>query len=159
FQRAGLDALLLEVGLGGRLDAVNIVEPDIAIITTVALDHMDWLGDDRESIGREKAGIFRYKKPAICGDFAPPASVLEVARKLKCPLYCMERDFFPPRLTDLPTLHLLLQNAATALMAVECLQPRLPVDTLAIKQGLSTARAPGRFQQFSTPANIILDVA
>jgi dihydrofolate synthase/folylpolyglutamate synthase len=87
FQSSKPDILLLEVGLGGRLDAVNIVDPDVAIVTSVALDHMDWLGATREAIGYEKAGIFRSGKPAICGDFNPPASVIEAAEKLQAPFY------------------------------------------------------------------------
>lgn len=176
FQQAELDLILLEVGLGGRLDAVNWVDSDIAIVTTVALDHMDWLGDNTEAIGREKAGIFRAGKPAICGDFSPPASLMAVAKALNSDLYCIHHEFrehYTPNnntfswssatcaLTDLPLPRLPLQNASTALMAVECLQSRLPVTLTAIKKGLSHAFLPGRFQRLIHPAGveIILDVA
>lgn len=84
---------VLEVGLGGRLDATNILDPDVAIITSIALDHMEWLGNDRESIGREKAGICRRGVPLVCADPAPPQSVLLVAEDLECPLYRLDRDF------------------------------------------------------------------
>ena len=82
FQRARLDLIVLEVGLGGRLDAVNIIDADVAVLTLIDLDHQDWLGTDRESIGREKAGIFRAGKPAICVDPDPPQSVVEAAHAL-----------------------------------------------------------------------------
>ncbi len=77
FARAGLDVAILEVGLGGRLDAVNIIDADVAIVTTVDLDHMDWLGPDRDSIGREKAGIARAGRPVIVGELDPPAGLLD----------------------------------------------------------------------------------
>lgn len=93
FQRANLDAIVLEVGLGGRLDAVNIVDADMAVITTVALDHMDWLGDTREAIGYEKVGIFRAGRPAVCGDVDPPATLLQAAADCNTHLYCINRDF------------------------------------------------------------------
>lgn len=198
FQQAALDVIVLEVGLGGRLDAVNCVEPDVAIITTVAMDHMDWLGNTREAIAREKAGIFRSGKPAICGDVNPPDSIYEAAEAIGAPLFCMHRDFTLERvhhfwefatvvklsdgrggaeaggspqatalnlMTDgwraknLPIPHLPLQNAATALMGLHCLQNRLPVTLEAIQQGLCEAFLPGRFQHFSKPCPIILDVA
>lgn len=93
FQKAKLDAVILEVGLGGRLDAVNIVDPTVSVITTIDLDHTEWLGSDRESIGHEKAGIFRAGKPAVCGDFSPPQILREISDVLKAPLYCQDVDF------------------------------------------------------------------
>ena len=93
FAAAGCEALTLEVGLGGRLDAVNLYDPDVALVTTVDLDHQDWLGHDRESIGFEKAGIFRAGRPALCGDAEPPQSLVEYAAKLNAPLFIMGRDF------------------------------------------------------------------
>lgn len=93
FARAGLDVALLEVGLGGRLDAVNIIDADCAVVVTVDLDHMDYLGPDRESIGREKAGIFRAGKPAIVGETDPPASLLEHARAIGAQVEVLGRDF------------------------------------------------------------------
>ncbi|HVV67900.1 MAG TPA: bifunctional tetrahydrofolate synthase/dihydrofolate synthase [Gammaproteobacteria bacterium] len=171
FQRAGLDALILEVGLGGRLDAVNIVDADVAVITTIALDHMDWLGDNREAIGSEKAGIFRRGKPAVCGDFSPPVSIRDYAQKIKAPLYCINQDFnyqqfetswnwqcADVQYVGLPLPSLPLQNAASALMALQCL-PGWVANQDAIALGLKSASLPGRFQQFTHPVNGILDVA
>jgi dihydrofolate synthase/folylpolyglutamate synthase len=93
FARHASDALVLEVGLGGRLDAVNVVDADVAIVTSVDLDHRDWLGDTRESVGREKAGIFRAGRPAICGDADPPRSLLDEARRVGARLLVAGRDF------------------------------------------------------------------
>ncbi|MDR1889487.1 MAG: bifunctional tetrahydrofolate synthase/dihydrofolate synthase [Zoogloeaceae bacterium] len=93
FAAAGCEALALEVGLGGRLDAVNLYDPDVALVTTVDLDHQDWLGTDRERIGFEKAGIFRAGRPALCGDAEPPQSLVEHAAKLNAPLFIMGQDF------------------------------------------------------------------
>ncbi len=173
FKAAKLDVLVLEVGLGGRLDAVNIIEPDIAIITSIALDHMDWLGDTKEAIGYEKAGIFRLNKPAICGEPDPPTSILQTAQQLSAPLYSVGVDFDfeqdsptswywryqDTRYTNLPIPHLPLPNAATVLMAIHCLQEILPVSREAMTQGLKQATLAGRFQRFSDPVETILDVA
>jgi dihydrofolate synthase/folylpolyglutamate synthase len=173
FKAAKLDVLVLEVGLGGRLDAVNIIDPDIAVVTKIALDHTDWLGDTREAIGYEKAGIFRAKKPAICGDTDPPASILQTACRLSAALYLTGVDFDceiqPPKswawryqetvYTHLPLPHLPLPSASTALMAVHLLQDRLPVSVPAILQGLRQASLAGRFQRFNYPIETILDVA
>ncbi|MDE3735167.1 bifunctional tetrahydrofolate synthase/dihydrofolate synthase [Pseudomonas resinovorans] len=135
FQRAGLDALVLEVGLGGRLDAVNLVDADLALVTSIGLDHADWLGDTRESVAFEKAGIFRAGKPALCGDLNPPQPLLEQANALPAPLFLRGRDFDLAigdggwhwrgacasgqvlELHDLPLLDLPMENAALALQA------------------------------------------
>lgn len=172
FKAVKPDVLILEVGLGGRLDAVNLIEPDVSVITTIALDHMDWLGDTREAIGYEKAGIFRANKPAICGDFDPPSSVFEVAEKLSASLHCVGRDFSYTEedsswtwvhketvYAHLPLPQLPLQNAAAALMVIHCLQNRLQVSLAAIVQGLEQAFLKGRFQRFSKPIDTVLDVA
>ncbi len=172
FKEAQLEALVLEVGLGGRLDAVNVVDSDVAVVTTIALDHMDWLGENREEIAVEKAGIFRENKPAICGDVDPPASLFAVAADKQAELFCIEQQFDyqinssswrwhsdKQQLLDLPFPQLPIQNAATALMAVECLQSRLAIDKTAIVQGLKNAYLPGRFQRLQKPVNLILDVA
>ena len=166
------DVLILEVGLGGRLDAVNIIDADVAVITSIAIDHTDWLGNDRESIAREKAGIFRAYKLAVCGDPNPPESLLEKAESLKTTLFCIERDFNyqkigerwqwisgATRYLDLPNPRLKLQNAATSLKVVESLQFRLPTTQHAIMHGLTSASLPGRFEEFSYPESTILDVA
>ncbi|WP_342245615.1 bifunctional tetrahydrofolate synthase/dihydrofolate synthase [Pseudomonas sp. OTU5201] len=135
FQHAGLDAVVLEVGLGGRLDAVNLVDADLALVTSIGLDHADWLGDTRESVAFEKAGIFRAGKPALCGDLNPPQPLLEQANALPAPLFLRGRDFDLAigeagwhwrgacasgqvlELHDLPLLDLPMENAALALQA------------------------------------------
>jgi len=176
FLDAGVDVAIFEVGLGGRLDAVNVFDADVAIVTSVDLDHMDYLGDTREQIGFEKAGIYRAGRPAVCADPAPPASLLEQARRIGADLRCIERDFFALREDDLwtfrsadvtwPALPLpamtgayQLRNAAGALAALAALRTRLPVNEAAIRLGLATAQVPGRFQRIATAPDVILDVA
>ena len=176
FRRAGLDAVVLEVGLGGRLDAVNAFDPDVAVVTTVDLDHMDWLGSDRESIGREKAGIFRSGRPAVCGDRDPPRSLLEAARQHGVDLRRLGREYtydagpggwdwagLHQRLEGLPLPSLpgrfQLQNAATALAALEAVDRQVPVDRAAVERGLRTASVAGRLQVLGGPVERILDVA
>lgn len=172
FQRANLDVLILEVGLGGRLDAVNMVDADVAIIASIAIDHVDWLGDNRESIAREKAGIFRRHQWAICGDPTPPSTILEIAKEVGAHLLCVGRDFsftvehehwrWQMRdlfYNDLPIPQLPLINAATSLTAVAQLQTRLPTSIQAIKKGLSHASLLGRYQCVNLPSPTIFDVA
>ncbi|WP_259769088.1 Mur ligase family protein, partial [Pseudomonas protegens] len=135
FQRAALDAVVLEVGLGGRLDAVNLVDADLALVTSIGVDHIEYLGDSRESVAFEKAGIFRAGAPALCGDLNPPQPLLDKARELGCPLFLRGRDFDlglteeywqwrgldargnQVELRDLPLLDLPMENAALALQA------------------------------------------
>ena len=176
FVAAKVDAAILEVGLGGRLDAVNVFEPDAAIVTGVDLDHMDYLGDSREQIGFEKAGIFRAKRPAICADPQPPASLLEQAGRIGAKLYRIDEAFHVSqddggwsyrgrywKFTGLPLPAMAgahqLRNAAAALAALENLQDRLPVAEAAIRQGLLDARLPGRFQRIGVNPQTVLDVA
>ena len=176
FAQVGLDVAILEVGLGGRLDAVNVFEPDCAVVTSVDLDHMDFLGDTRESIGAEKAGVFRPNVPAICGDNHPPASLLEYAKKIGADLRLIEQDFSVARATsswnyqsstntirDLPMPALKgdfqLENAACVLTAIQALQAKLPVNENAIHQGLRSVSLLGRFQLISHRPDVILDVA
>ena len=176
FIAAGVDVAILEVGLGGRLDAVNVFDADVAVVTGVDLDHMDYLGDTREKIGYEKAGIYRAGRPAICADPAPPDSLLGHARHLGADLRCVGRDFFAlregdrwayrgPALVwqDLPLPAMAgayqLRNAAGALAALEAVRGCLPVSEAAIRQGLRTAQVPGRFQRIARAPEIILDVA
>ncbi|MFW0066132.1 MAG: bifunctional tetrahydrofolate synthase/dihydrofolate synthase [Coxiella endosymbiont of Dermacentor silvarum] len=167
-----LDVLLLEIGLGGRLDAVNVVDSDVSVITTIDIDHIDWLGNDRESIGREKAGIFRAYRPVICGDPNPPKSVLEAAQLLQAPIFQFMKDFSiiengktwqwqcPSINYDaLPLPKLKIQNVATSLMVVTQLQNQLPVKELAIVAGIQRATLPGRFEQVEQPVSVIFDVA
>lgn len=176
FAQAKLDVVILEVGLGGRLDAVNIIDADCAIITSVDLDHMDWLGDTRELIGAEKAHIYRAHRPAICADPQPPASLLKYAEDIEAELWLFGRDFNysgdrqqwayggrTQRRNALayPALRGANQllNASAALAALESVRDRLPVPQQAVRQGLAQVSLPGRFQiQPGQPA-IILDVA
>ena len=174
--QAQVDIAILEVGLGGRLDAVNAIEPDVAVVTTIALDHVDWLGDNRYAIGREKAGIYRPHKPAICGDPNPPASVAGVADDIGAVRYDLGRDFGFTRaqndwawwgskrsLKHLPVPGLVgeeqYQNAATALQVVDCLNAQFPVKQTHCHQGLVNVQLPGRFQIVQRRLPIILDVA
>jgi dihydrofolate synthase / folylpolyglutamate synthase len=176
FVAAQVDVAILEVGLGGRLDAVNVFEPDAAIVTGVDLDHMDYLGDSREQIGFEKAGIYRAKRPAICADPQPPASLLEHAGRIGANLYRIDEAFHAIRqngswsyrgqawsFTGLPLPAMAgahqLRNAAAALAALETQQDRLPVSEGAIRQGLLDARVAGRFQCFGANPQTVLDVA
>jgi dihydrofolate synthase / folylpolyglutamate synthase len=172
FKTADLSAIILEVGLGGRLDAVNIVAADLAIITSIALDHMEYLGNDREAIAREKAGIIRAHKPLICGEPAPPKNIAQLARHYHVPLYQVNLDFSyavtkstwrwhyrETILADLPMPKLPIANAATALMAIELLQAKLPCSASAIAMGISAAALAGRFQSVFLPQHCILDVA
>jgi dihydrofolate synthase/folylpolyglutamate synthase len=176
FIDAGVDVAILEVGLGGRLDAVNVFDADAAIVTSVDLDHMDYLGDTREKIGFEKAGIYRAGRPAICADPAPSASLVGHARDIGAALRCVDRDFFGQReddhwtyrgsdvtWPDLPAPAMAgafqLRNAAAALAALEALRDRLPVSETAIRAGLSSARVAGRFQRVARAPDVFLDVA
>jgi dihydrofolate synthase / folylpolyglutamate synthase len=176
FAQADLDVAVLEVGLGGRLDAVNIVAADAALITSVGIDHVEYLGPDRESIGREKAGILRPATPAVYGEADPPRSVLAQADHLAAPLHCLARDYRyraaddswdwrsnANSYTGLPLPNLpgafQLQNAAAVLMVLELLAPRLPVAIEALHAGLRAVRLPGRFQVLPGQVEWILDVA
>jgi dihydrofolate synthase/folylpolyglutamate synthase len=176
FARANLDALVLEVGLGGRLDAVNVVDPDVAVLTSVAIDHVDYLGPTREDIGREKAGIFRAGRPAVCADPAPPASVVAAAQVVGAPLLLIGRDyacvnegrqwrFRGPRgeRFGLPVPALRgayqLANAATVLAVLDLLHARLPVSAGAVRDGLLAVTLRGRFQVLPGRPVTVLDVA
>ncbi|MFN2308423.1 MAG: bifunctional tetrahydrofolate synthase/dihydrofolate synthase [Gammaproteobacteria bacterium] len=176
FARADLDVAVLEVGLGGRLDAVNILDADCALVTGIGIDHVDWLGPDREAIGREKAGIFRPGRPAICADPQPPASVREAARALAADLYVLGEhfghrsssagwDWWGPDagLADLPRPALpgafQLDNAAGVLMALHSLGARLPLTREAIAAGLRGVRLAGRFSVIPGTVERIFDVA
>ncbi len=173
---SGLDVAILEVGLGGRLDAVNIIDTDCAVITCIALDHMDYLGPDRESIGREKAGILRTGKPAIVSDPVPPRSVLDRAVEIGADLWRLGHDFNfsgdpqqwawagrGRRYSGLayPALRGANQliNASGVLATLEALRPRLPVTAQAVRNGLALVELPGRFQIVPGQPALVLDVA
>jgi dihydrofolate synthase/folylpolyglutamate synthase len=177
FAKARVDLVLLEVGLGGRLDAVNVHDADAAVVTGIALEHTDWLGPDRESIGFEKAGIYRGGRPAICADANPPRTLLAHARAIGADLSLIGHDFGHERVRDgwsywnrqgtcrealplpaLPGAHQ-LGNASAALAAIDALQDRLPVPLPAVCEGLRQVRLAGRFQRVSERPEIILDVA
>jgi dihydrofolate synthase/folylpolyglutamate synthase len=175
FRRAGVDVQLLEVGLGGRLDAVNIIDPDVALISSISIDHVEWLGGTREIIGREKAGIFRAAVPAIIGDPAPPESILQSAIQQQALLYCIGKDFgykkqstgwdwfsAERQMLQLPEPGLKgehqYRNAAAVLFAVTQLDRLLPVTEAAIKQGLSHVHLAGRFQLIDGEIPVLLDV-
>jgi dihydrofolate synthase / folylpolyglutamate synthase len=185
FAAAGIDVAILEVGLGGRLDAVNVYEPDVAVVTGIALDHMDYLGPTRETIGFEKAGIFRPGKPALCADRQPPASLLEHAQAIGAELMLLGRDFAAERIPDdrtqwrywrrrgcaeKETIHrnlafpglrgeVQIYNAAAAITALDCLRDRLPVGMQAVRRGLVETELAGRFQVLPGRPAVILDVA
>jgi dihydrofolate synthase/folylpolyglutamate synthase len=166
FMHTPLDLVILEVGLGGRLDAVNIVDTDCAVLTSIDLDHTDWLGPTREDIGREKAGIFRAGQQAICGDPDPPRSLLAHAEVIGAPLWRFGLDFTCTALGmqwnyAYPALRGAYQlvNAATALAAVDALRVRLPVPASAIRQALVNVELPGRFQVLPGRPTVVLDVA
>ena len=176
FIDAGVEVAILEVGLGGRLDAVNVFDADAAIVTSVDLDHMEYLGDTREKIGFEKAGIYRAGRPALCADLAPPDSLLAHARQMSADVRCINQAFSAQREGDqwtyrgpevswtalpLPTMvgpHQ-LGNATGALAVLEALHTRLPVSEAAIRRGLVTAQLSGRFQRIARAPDVIVDVA
>ncbi|MCB1889019.1 MAG: bifunctional tetrahydrofolate synthase/dihydrofolate synthase [Rhodocyclaceae bacterium] len=178
FGAAALDVVILEVGLGGRLDAVNVVDTDCAIVTSIALDHVEFLGEDREAIGYEKAGIFRSGVPAICADPQPPASLVAHAAATGAELQVSGRDFgfsgdrqqwaFWGRGGGLrrgglafPALRGANQllNASAVIAALDALRDRLPVPMQAIRQGLMLVELPGRFQILPGQPTVVLDVA
>jgi dihydrofolate synthase / folylpolyglutamate synthase len=175
FCRQNLDVCILEVGLGGRLDAVNVFEPACSIVTTVDLDHMEFLGDTREKIGFEKAGVFRANKLAICGDENPPKNLVDYATTIGAHLALINRDFQISKTQTgsqysaentalrLPKIGLYgdfqLNNAACALSAVQALQQKLPVTNTSINAALRALTLTGRFQQIHKNPSIIVDVA
>ncbi len=172
FKNQPLEVIVLEVGLGGRLDAVNIIDADLAVITSIGIDHTEWLGDTREKIGFEKAGIMRPKQWVVCGDTDPPVSLLNHAKQLGTRFYQRGKDFWHEEgntvwswhdnrtdYHDLPYNTLTTANMATALMAVTLLQPRLPVSLTAIKNGFSQTQLPGRIQVLDKNGIEIHDVA
>jgi dihydrofolate synthase / folylpolyglutamate synthase len=176
FASERLDVLVLEVGLGGRLDAVNLIDADVAVVTTIDVDHVDYLGPTREHIGAEKSGIFRSGRQAICGDFDPPQTLVAYAQAIGAPLWRIGIDFaYAEQGTQwryegpggnryglpYPALRgrYQLGNAATALAATDALRARLPVAASAIRDGLVRVDLAGRFQVLPGRPTIVLDVA
>ncbi|MBM3374292.1 MAG: bifunctional tetrahydrofolate synthase/dihydrofolate synthase [Betaproteobacteria bacterium] len=176
FVEAGVDAAVLEIGLGGRLDAVNAFDPDVSVLVSIGMDHMEYLGDTRDKIGWEKAHIFRPGRTAICADAQPPATVIEHAAAIGAPLLLIGRDFgyeaetqqwryrgprgvrhgLPPPALRGPAQ---LANACAAITALDLLRERLPVSAGAIRAGLVHVENPGRFQVLPGRPAVVLDVA
>jgi len=180
FSGSNLDVLMLEVGMGGRLDAVNIVDSDVAYIVSIGQDHTQWLGERREHIAREKAGIMRYQRPVICADINPPDSILDCADKASAQLWQIYRDFdyqqqdnswswresaygVDTKLTGLPVANIpgdkQLLNAAGVLCAISRMQQALPVTQVQVAEGLNNAQIPGRLQVIDQQPRLIFDVA
>jgi dihydrofolate synthase/folylpolyglutamate synthase len=176
FAVTDLDAVILEVGLGGRLDAVNMIDTDCAIVTSIDLDHMEYLGDTREKIAFEKAGIFRSDKPAICADPVPPQSLIDHATSIGADLWLMGKDYNfqgdkqqwgwagrGKRFSGLgyPALRGANQllNASAVIAALIAIRDRLPVGAQEIRNGMAWVELPGRFQVLPGQPTIILDVA
>lgn len=174
FMRAGLDVWVLEVGLGGRLDATNVIDADVAVVTSVGIDHVEWLGDDRDDVGREKAGIARRGRPIIIGDVAPPEGLLTAVERagaepvrigevFDCTLEGAGWNWVGPDggHSGLPLPALAggyqVRNAAIALAALY--HAGIPCQRRALEQGLRDANVPGRFQILPGPVETILDVA
>jgi len=176
YSRARLDVLVLEVGLGGRLDAVNVVDADVAVLTSIDIDHVDYLGPTREHIGREKAGIFRKGRPAIFGDTDPPSTLVAHAQEIGANLQVLGREFGfkrqerqwdflgrkgAKRALPIPALRgaWQLKNASCALAALDEVADRLPVSLGEVKRGLTLVTLPGRLQVLPGKPTIVLDVA
>jgi dihydrofolate synthase / folylpolyglutamate synthase len=175
--RASLDVAILEVGLGGRLDAVNIVDADVAVVTTVDLDHQDWLGNDRDSIGREKAGIARAGRPAIVGEPDPPRGLLDALRAIGATIIRADETYtadvpngagawrwehqdgtsfaLPLPALDAPVQ---IANAATAIAAIHALGSRVDVSPEAIRHALAAVRVAGRLQCIADHPRTLVDV-
>ncbi len=175
-RESGVDVVVLEVGLGGRLDAVNILDADAALVTAIDLDHQNWLGDTRELIAVEKAGIFRGGRPAVCSDPSPPQTLRDYAEEIGTQLTVYTQDFSIQRstdhwswstagttLSDLPYPdhfnECQIQNAAGVLMVLHELRERFPVSVAAVRDGLAEFRLSGRFQQLPGEIQYVLDVA
>jgi dihydrofolate synthase/folylpolyglutamate synthase len=157
FSKAAVDIAILEVGLGGRLDSVNVVDSDVSVITNIAIDHTDYLGDTRESIGTEKAGIMRTAKPCICGDQDPPNSVLAYAKKINTPLTLVKEKYQGE--IGLEGDHQKL-NAAVAIKVIETLCDLFPVSKEMIKTGIKQTQIVARFEKINVGnKSVILDVA
>lgn len=172
FMQNNLDVWILEVGLGGRFDAVNVMSADLSIITTIALDHTEWLGNTRDQIAYEKCGIFRRKQLAVSGDYDPPKKLIECAKDLEVSLFCQNQEFgFEEQIhswnwhsktthfENLPRPQLALQNMSTVLMAIELLQNKLPVKRSNIDDALKKVHLQGRIQVIEGDVTHILDVS
>ena len=175
-ERAGVDVAIMEVGLGGRLDAVNVFEPSASLITAIGVDHRTWLGDDRESIGREKAGIMRPGVPCVVGERAPPESIEQHAHAIGAPCRVLGRDYGydasasrwqwwgrDRSIDDLPLPGIAgrhqIDNAAACIAVLDALPTRLRAGEVAIRSAVASLRIPGRLQWLDAPQHVLLDVA
>ena len=157
FSEAAVDIAILEVGLGGRLDSVNVVDSDVSVITNIEIDHTEYLGDTRESIGTEKAGIMRTAKPCICGDQDPPNSVLVYAKKINTPVTLVKEKYQGE--IGLEGVHQKL-NAAVAIKVIETLSDLFPISKEMIKTGIKQTQIVARFEKINVGnKSVILDVA
>ncbi len=176
FSKARVNVQILEVGLGGRTDAVNVVDTDVALITSIAVDHVEFLGDTREKVGLEKAGVFRPHIPAVIGDLDPPISLLNYANEKNTPLFCLGEAFHYQKhgetwtwhsstqsISDLPPPPLKgehqYRNVSVAIFATQCLANHLPISHAELKKGLETVKLTGRFQLITGEIPVLLDVA
>ncbi len=176
FRTQQVEVAVLETGMGGRLDAVNVIDADVALITNIDLDHAEWLGQDRESVALEKAGIMRAHRPAVCSDPQPPQSLLDYAAEKNTPLYCLGRDYTCQATgpgwqweskefswCDLPwpsPMHSTqLHNAGGVLMVLALLREKLPVTHSDVTAGLAAGVPAGRGQHYDGPPTVIFDVA
>jgi dihydrofolate synthase/folylpolyglutamate synthase len=176
FVQHKVDVAILEVGMGGRLDAVNIWDAALAIITNVDIDHVQWLGSDREKIAIEKSGIMRGNSPAICGDPSPPSSIATEARRIGATLFQLNTDFFfdvskslwhwkgwDVEYKNLPRPALSgdfqFQNAATTIAGLNAIKKRLPVSEASMQKGLGSVHLPGRLEIIQRQPDVIVDVA
>ncbi|RDH84844.1 MAG: bifunctional tetrahydrofolate synthase/dihydrofolate synthase [endosymbiont of Galathealinum brachiosum] len=177
FKKYNVDVAVLEVGLGGRLDAVNVIDADVSVISSIGIDHIDWLGDDIEVIAREKAGIMRPHNPAVVSIFNPPDSLMEYAKENNVKLIRPGMDYLYQglskanwqlkaadfQLSDLPVPALCggfqLQNASAAIMAISLLDIEQKPEQLNIAKGLTEVRLAGRYQQIVDSPQVVVDVA
>ncbi len=179
--KADVDIAVLEVGLGGRLDAVNVLDADVAVISSIGMDHQDWLGEDREKIALEKAGVARSGRPVVCGELQPPGSLSTYLEQIGAPLYLINHDFFAERTQadlssnswswkngvrrrsslPIPALRgdMQLVNAACVLKVIELLMPQWSVTQADIREGLNSVFVPARFQIIPGDIPLVVDVA
>jgi dihydrofolate synthase/folylpolyglutamate synthase len=176
FKNSAIDVAILEVGMGGRLDAVNMIDADLVLLTSIDLDHQAWLGNDRESIGFEKAGVFRAGSPVVCSEPCPPEAVVSYAKSLPTELHIADEEFHFERVSDAWNWHSSsnhyedlpipdpyndkqLENAAGVLQLIELLQARFKIDVQAIVNGLKAFHLEGRCQIIAGRVPVVLDVA
>jgi len=171
FKQLNLDLIIMEVGIGGRLDATNIIDSDLAIVTTVDFDHQDYLGNTLEAIGYEKAGIMRQGKPIVYADSNPPLSILTQAAKLSAPSYLYGRDYsinenldgwqlhYADKSYSLPIPKIQLKSAAAALMASFLLNDYLPINAELLPKAIGSIFLAGRLQLFPGPVDLLFDVS